>query len=51
MTVGVIIWLVVFAISALIFLLIAAVVTVRGLVDLKMLLRETRSVTENADQD
>ena len=51
MTTGVIIWLVLFAISAAGFLLIAAVVTVRGFVDMKMLLSETKSATESADVD
>jgi len=51
MTAGVIIWLVIFAISAASFLLIAAVVTVRGFVDMRMLLGDGRNPEDKRDHD
>jgi hypothetical protein len=42
MNVGIIIWLLVFALSAAVFFIVAAVVAVKGLGDLRTLLRDSK---------
>ena len=43
MNTGTVVWMIIFAVSALCFFVVAAVVSVRGLADLKELLRLTKS--------
>lgn len=50
MTNEVLAWVLIFAVSALIFLGIAAVVTVRGFFDLRALLRDTKAEVEPAPE-
>ena len=47
---GVIIWLIVFVLSAAVFFLIAGVVTVKGLGDLRVLLRHSRQSERPNDE-
>jgi hypothetical protein len=46
---GVLIWLIIFALSAAVFFLVAAVVTVKGLGDLRTLLRHSRKSGRSSD--